>query len=57
MSFLIQESDAYVPIRITSKCNDKRLNIKVEYIYIYIYISEYGNAVKGSLSAPRSNQL
>ena len=53
MSFLIQESDAYVPIRITSKCNDKRLNIKVE----YIYISEYGNAVKGSLSAPRSNQL
>ena len=55
MSFLIQESDAYVPIRITSKCNDKRLNIKVE--YIYIYISEYGNAVKGSLSAPRSNQL
>ena len=33
MSFLIQESDAYVPIMITSKCNDKRLNFKVEYIY------------------------
>ena len=33
MSFLIQKSDAYVPIMITSKCNDKRLNFKVEYIY------------------------